>query len=724
MNDWDIKNLFRFIIVIQTILWISAGLNSFYVHIPVVSEVSAFISLIFINGVLILRILRIHGLGNIETLLYSVGLSIASLMFLGMIIDLIYPLFGIQKPISLIPLLITFTLFTVFLSVLSYYRDGNYKNSVSLSMDIEGLTTPTLFLFLIPFLAIFGTYAVNHYNNNSILMIMFGLFACMPLLVAYDRVIPKKLYPLAIFTISIALLLSTSLISNHITGWDIHAEFYFSNLVATYSYWDFSIPELLNAMLSLVIIVPIFSKISGLSVIDIFKIIYPIIFALVPVGLYSIFQRQTNKKIAFFSCFLFISVFMFFLEMTYLARQEIGELFFILIMMLIVEDKVSKNNLNILTLFFIPALLVSHYSMDYIYIFLLISAYTLILIRKLNLADKIPVIGSWEIIRFFLAKDDSEKDTKKIDYRVQLLLIIGITAVYYILVSSSALLFSTVSTLDNLITMGSKFLFNPSSLMAIGIVTSEKTLLRSIALVIHLLIELFIGIGILMLINRRTGMKFNENYSIFSVMSFFMLILVLIVPFLAGALNPERFYQIALIFLSVFFVVGWIGSFNLLNRILRFRWKKKSVYRNSLKLIAIFLGISLIFNSGAVYEIFGDKPTSMSLHNTMDGPKFNEMEIKGAQWLSEFKTNNTILADQYRFLLLNGFNHYNNNRVLINEIHINQSSYVYFGSFNILHDQYGVSVKGSNVLKYYPIGNLTSFRSRIFDDGDSQIYHY
>ena len=134
--------------------------------------------------------------------------------------------------------------------------------------------------------------------------------------------------------------------------------------------------------------------------------------------------------------------------------------------------------------------------------------------------------------------------------------------------------------------------------------------------------------------------------------------------------------------------------------------------------------VSLIFNSGAVYEIFGDKPTSMSLHNTMDGPKFNEMEVTGAQWLSEYKTNNTILADQYRFLLLNGLNHYNNNRVLITEIHINQSSYVYFGSFNILYDQYGVSAKGSNVLKYYPIGNLTSFRSRTFDDGDSQIYHY
>ena len=63
---------------------------------------------------------------------------------------------------------------------------------------------------------------------------------------------------------------------------------------------------------------------------DIFKVIYPILFSFVVLGLYSVFKKQTTNKIAFMSCFLFISVFMFFLEMPYLARQEIGELFVVL----------------------------------------------------------------------------------------------------------------------------------------------------------------------------------------------------------------------------------------------------------------------------------------------------------------------------------------------------------------------------------------------------------
>ena len=400
MTDWDIKYLFKFIIIIQALLWINAGLNSFQIiHIPIIGEITSFISLLFINGVLILRILRIHGLGNIENLSYSVGLSITVVMILGMIIDIFYPLLGIQKPISLLPLMITFTLFTLLLCYLSYKRDGTYSRESSIDFV---LTNPLIFLLLIPLLTFIGTFLVNNYQNNIILILIYIIIALIPILVAFDKFITKKMYPTTIFIFSISLLFSYSLMSNYITGWDIHIEYYFSNLVVTNSYWNFSIPEFANAMLSLVIIVPIFSKISGLSVVGIFKIIYPIIYSLVPLSLYAVFKKQTNDKIAFFACFLFITVFMFFLEMPYLARQEIGELFFVLMIMLMVEKELGRNNLLILSVFFIFGLLGSHYSMDYIFIFLLTSSYLTISLRKLNLSDKYPILARWEVLKFFL----------------------------------------------------------------------------------------------------------------------------------------------------------------------------------------------------------------------------------------------------------------------------------------------------------------------------------
>ena len=720
MNDWNIKHLFVVVIIFQIVLWLTIISDLIGIHIPIIRGISALISLFFLNGVLILRILRIHGLESIKSILYSIGLSIASIMFFGMFIDLVYPFLGITRPISLMPLLITFTLFAAFLCILSYLRDRTYHNS--LPLDITGYTNPLLVLLLIPFLSIFGTYLMNYYQNNTLLMLMFILIAFIPFLVAFDKFLPKKLYPLAIFSIALTLLFSTSLLTTYITGWDINLEYYFSNLVVTNSYWNSSVPDLLNAMLSLVITVPIFSKISGLSVVSIFKIVYPVLFALVPLGLFQIYKDQTNNRIAFFACFLFVSVFMFFLEMTYLARQEIGEIFFVLLLMLIVENKLSSKNLLILTIIFIPALLVSHYSMDYIYIFLVFTAYLIILIRNLNLPSKYNFLGKLPIINYFFVKIE-QPEAYKMHYNLQLLLLFSVTILYYFLVSSSVLFHLTLVTLNNLISFGFLFLFNPKALEAVGIVTSEKSFLRTIALVLHLIIEFLIGVGILLLITRRTEMKFKENYGLFSVMSFLMLILVLTVPFLAGALNPERFYQIALILLSIFFVVGWIGIFILLNRIFRSKWTINSVYHTSLKFLAIFLAISLIFNSGVVYELAGDKPTSMSLHSTMDGPKFNTMEVTGAQWITNYRTNNRVYADSYRFLILNGYIQYNKSEQINNNSLTNPSSYIYVGTYNIENDKFGLSEAGSNTLIYSKYQNAILVRKKIFDDGGSQIFH-
>ena len=719
MNNWDISYLFIFILIIQTFLWITILFNLTGNHIPIISEILASISLFYINGVLILRILRIHSLGNIENFLYSVGLSIAVTMFLGMAVDLIYPLFGIKTPISTLPLIITFTVFTVCLCFLSHARDKSFENQTYI--DLTGIINPILFLSLIPFLAIFGTYLMNYYGNNSILMIMYILIALIPIMVAFDKFIPKRLYPLTVFLLSVALLFSSSLISNYINGWDINMEYYFSNGVVTNSYWNTAIPEILNSMLSIVIVEPIFSKISGLNVADIFKVIYPILFSFVVLGLYSVFKKQTTNKIAFMSCFLFISVFMFFLEMPYLARQEIGELFVVLMIMVMLEKNLTRRHLAILTVFFIPALLVSHYSLDYIYMFILVFSYLVILIRNLNLTNEFPILGRWQIIKFFFYKEYSRDDTLKLDYRLQLLLIFSLTLIYYNLFSSAALFDLTVFTLNNVMSTAYAYLFNPNSLAAVGIVTSEKSFLRSIALDLHLIIELMIGIGILFLLYRRTNMKFNENFSLFSVMSFLMLGLVLVVPFLAGALNPERFYQIALIFLSVFFVVGWIGFFRIINRIFKFKWKMKSIYTNSLKLIAIFLAISLIFNSGVVYELFHDKPTSMSLHSTMDGPKFNNIELTGAEWLNDHKLDIIVYSDVYRSLLLNGY-FINTHTSIENGTQLIQPSYIFLGTYNIENNQIAIPAKGSSPVAYLDDRNYTNFDNKSYDNGGSQVY--
>ena len=76
MNDWEIKRFLKFVIFLQVLLWLSIGLELIGLNTNLLRPILALIFILLINGVLILRILRIHRIGSIKTLLYSVGLSL------------------------------------------------------------------------------------------------------------------------------------------------------------------------------------------------------------------------------------------------------------------------------------------------------------------------------------------------------------------------------------------------------------------------------------------------------------------------------------------------------------------------------------------------------------------------------------------------------------------------------------------------------------------------
>ena len=246
-------------------------------------------------------------------------------MLIGFFVNIIFQLIRIPNPISLLPLIIIFSIFVIGLSYLCYLRDYNVSNPNFI--DSKDLLSPyVLFLMLIPFLAIIGTYIMNLYGINIVLLFLIILICIILLLVAYNK-IPKKYYPFTIFIIAISLLFHTSLISNYVTGWDIQKEYYLADIVIKNAFWNLNIPSEVNAMLSITILAPILSIITKTDLDLIFKAVYPLLFSLVPLGLYIIFKIQTNEKIAFLSTFFFISFNVFYTEMLSLGRQEIGEFF-------------------------------------------------------------------------------------------------------------------------------------------------------------------------------------------------------------------------------------------------------------------------------------------------------------------------------------------------------------------------------------------------------------
>ncbi len=383
LNDWKFGRFITLIIIIQISILVLVGLDIMGIDIPVVNQLAGFIYLTFIPGFLVLRVLKIHKVGSVKSLLFAVGLSIASIMFLGFLMNMILPLLGISRPLSTIPLAVVLCVYVVFLSIICYIRDRDFESPDMI--DTSELFSPVfLFLALIPFLAIFGSLATNFYHSNLISMLLIVLIGAVLLLVAFNR-IPERWYRFTVWVTAISLLYVSSLVSLLVWGWDIQNEYYLANLILNHSYWNYMLPDAYNSMLSIVMVAPLYHVFTGVDLDHVFKLVYPFLFSLVPLGLYKIYKTQTdNSKIAFLAVFLFMSFNTFYIELLSLSREMTAELFMVLLLLLIFDRKYKINRLAMM-LVFVMSLVVSHYSLTYFIIAALTGVTVMLAISYISL---------------------------------------------------------------------------------------------------------------------------------------------------------------------------------------------------------------------------------------------------------------------------------------------------------------------------------------------------
>ena len=733
MNDWEIKKFLTIIFSIQIATWGLISLDALGLYIPILRQVIGFIYLTFVPGILILRILKLHKLSSIETLLYTVGLSLSTLMFTGFFMNMVYPLFGISSPISLVPLIITISIVVLVLCVLCYVRDKDF--SYPSFIDVEDiLSPPALFLCLIPSLSIFGTYLMNYYGNNILLMSLLIIIGIIIILIAFDKFISKDIYPLAVFVISISLLYFTSLISNYLWGWDIHHEFYLANLVTTNSIWDSTISTNTNAMLSIVMLAPIFSNICKMNLIWVFKIIYPLLYSLVPLGLYRTFQKQTSAKIAFLSVFYFMATFSFYGEMLALARQQIAELFFVLLILPMINKSMDKLKRSFLFIMFGTSLVVSHYGLSYIYMFYLISALWILI-----LVENPAIQGLINNFRYKFSRKQKKtaanpKSLKIEDKTISLtfvLLFISFTLAWYTYVSSSSAFNTIVQIGNHIVNSIIKDFLSPETAQGLSILVSKNPPMHEVTKILHIVTQFFIVIGmfsLLLNLNNHSKMEFDREYIAFALISLVILFACISVPYFSASLQTTRFYHIAQFTLAPFCVIGCIEVFKILYKIVRISWADKNI-ESVLRVMSVFFTIFLLFHSGFIYKITGEtadvSTTSLiALDANFDFPRFNEKEVSGANWLHSVKGDNYIYADEYRWLLILSFDlGIRCFPVDFNELP--KDSYVYFGTLNVIKHEVAISSYINALtpkLEYTNSKNLIKGKNKIFDNGGAEVY--
>jgi len=724
----NISKQARFLVYVLTAQAV-AGIT-LVLDIPFARQVSGFLFLTFIPGLILLRILKLERSNITETILFSAGLSIAFLMFIGFLINELGSSNFISEPLSTEPLAIIINIIIVLMCILAYLTNKEDFNIMdSKSLRIFPLVLPYLAL---PLLGVIGVMLVSAFKNNLLLLLIIIIISILFLLSPFS---PKfsSYYPFVIASIASTLLLTTFLTSNYIHGYDIHLEYYISNVTKNISYWNRSLGldvyyrssltlYTYNSMLSITVLPTVFSNILNMEQTWVFKIIYPLIFSFVPLGLYQLFQRQWGKKVAFLSVLFFMSNVVFF-DFRGNFKQGIAELFYVLLFLVLLKKDMNHLTKWIILTCFGFALVVSHYTINYMFLFLIFSTW---LCGKIFVKNKDKKINSLIVVFFFT--------------------LTFLWYSYIVIGPFDRLLLVFKQTFQNLL----EEFFYPQSrgeavLTAVGIVSSPS-FLHNIGRILYDITVGFILIGFITLLAQRKKEGLDSEYFLLTSLTMGFQLMSVIIPNLSIFYYMGRMYRITLFFLSPLFILGGRTFFENMFKILPLKkarthtLKRRESY--SLILILTVLMAFFLFQTGFVYEITGDPvPPSISLskyrmgdYTRLDLGLIDENDFFGATWLSKYVNveNTKIYSDtkaRRQVLTSSMINRNDSITSLSNTTVFTSRSYIYLSQYNtmtgiLIYDTRPTINIRYNVSEIYIFNSTMVLNNKIYSNGACEIHYY
>ena len=674
--------------------------------VPVARQLIGFLYLTFFPGIVIVKLLKLNELSVLERMLLSVGFSVAFLMLSGLLINEFGFLLGISQPLSLMPLMIILNSLILIGGVLVYLRSEDVK---LFGAETLGLSPLALVLIVLPILSVVGAMWVNAFANNVILLFMLiAISLVLVIEVISKKLLPPKVYPFAVLMIAISLLFHSSLISNYIVsfGSDVPVEYFVLKTTQNSAHWSSTIPYFwdigygrTNAMLSVTILPTIYSILLNLDPTWVFKILIPLIFSLVPLGLYQIWKRYIGEKYAFISAFLFMVQSTFYTEMLGLNRQMVAELFFVLLLLVVLNKKMKPFNKMTCFMILSVALVTSHYSLAEIFLFFI--SFTLISLVGLKRPSRNITVSM--VVFFFVVMFS-----------------------WYIYTSGSAVFDSFLEYGNYVYSQLGEF-FNPASrgemvLRGLGM-ESPPSIWNMISRIFAYLTQALIVVGFVGLVTKRIRIHLEKEYFTLSLTAMAFLATLILVPGLANTFNMTRFYHILLFFLAPFCVLGAEFLVNLVS-------KRKEELRVSILLLIVLIPYFL-FQTGFVYEVTGSESWSIPLSkHRMDALRLygasgyiDAPNVFGARWLSKNVDiqNRQVYADlssRNNILTIYGMIYRGYVDTLSNTTRVAANGTVYLSRLNVVD---GIIVGKNQVWNFSELSFLDNM-NKIYTNGESEIY--
>ncbi|MCL0088406.1 DUF2206 domain-containing protein [Dehalococcoidia bacterium] len=737
------KKVFFFILIFLLATNLSILLN-----IPVLRQVLGFAFFTIIPGLLILYILKLNRVDLTEKFVLSVGLSIAFLMFAGLFINTIFPLFGYDRPLTTDSLLISFSVIILLLVVIAYLR--NRGNSFVRLSDFKLNTREKACLLLpilLPLLSILGMRIMNTTDNNAMLMVLLFLIPAYVVFIGVKhKQVPDRVYAPIILLTSISLVLLTGLRSSYIIGVDAHMEYYLFRQTLYNGLWQIGLMgNPLDAVLSVSILPTIYHSFLNTDSQYLFKLLYPLIFSISPVIAYLISKKYIGNRYAFLASFFFMSQIMF-LWITAHPRSSLAILFFALAIMVLLQSNLGELNKKLLFIVFAFSCILSHYSTAYIFFFILLFTWLgMQIIPRLISLQRTPTLLSNPSTGGNPPNATGQATATTLEMCQPLLrnpVTFGMVTIFFALIffwysqvtgpafdAGVAFVSTTLESLPDFFILEAREGGGVSEAFGYGL--GYKDIPMQIRFVFSWLTIAFIGIGVLATLARYRPMvsfpgnkeklpselsskKIDPLFLILALVCSAIMAAAVAIPFVFVGYGMDRAYMQMIVVLSPFFVIGGI-------EIARFLRAKQTHLVILIVLIPFFM-----CQTGTMHEIFG---VAQSLAMNSEGRAFDLMYVhKQESYAARWLKNN---ADEEARIYTDFFGgHWLSSQGMIRSGIYDPSfiedkeaigdGYIFLRHVNVVGGKLlSNKVEWHNLTEY---DHLFIYRNKIYDNGGSQVW--
>jgi uncharacterized membrane protein/GT2 family glycosyltransferase len=714
-------------------------------HIP------SAIAIILTSGYLLLRGFRAESerrLPGMLRLSLMVTFGIAWIMFFGLIADIILPIFGFKHPLTSAWLPLIFVVATGLLIPWSLrFKIAAKKVTPRFKPNWDTVVLSGLLILMISF-SFCGARLLNndHTDILAILAFVVGLVSIV-FAVVRRKFLPKNMFPVVLFVLSLASVWSYSLRSNYVFGWDIQQEFHVFQTTLASGKWALGAKHsAYDAMLSLTILPVTIAKVTGMAGLTIYKFLSPLLFSFVPVIIYYIYCLFTKRWISFLAALLIIAQFCYMQQFSALVRQQIAFLFFASILYVILQNRLSHRTKNYLLVSFILGLVVSHYSTTYLSIIFFGGTYIVSKIvfallqrykhKETEYQDK--YIHGWIVVVLIVsaflwygpATHSSgflQKLTRKHDYS-QIIQNTENTIRRYFNNHS----YAPKTTEAYLQTVGNHFHEQHKNLIYYSGASNSSIhpmLQPTIKARLPLLMRFVDGLGLIL----RGGWWLLGGagilaliFSAYRVFGYRRLELGIL-----GAIGIIAY--IAINFIPTFGIIynasrlkEQVLMFTALPSILILIWLLRSLSTRAVRSIVVGLVlISFAMASGIITQFVGGTPTA-NLNNF--GDDYNKLyvqqsNIASAQWLAHYSSYNLVYDDTYSGLRLTSATNTIHGQIPdVTPETISLSSFVYANYANVRLGIATTEIKNERLSYQFPTSFLQQNKNLVYSSGNSEVY--